>query len=157
MISLNITCSVNSWLHSHWYDCLNIILLSFSVAPEISRHPKGLTTEEGKVVDFSCEVKGNPSPSVTWTKDGQRLNIKADSRLTASSANNSHNLTITGVHRSDAGQYRCVANNSVDSSTSSAAELEVNCKYKSYKAPLTSKTAAVSLLFEITWLFWFLA
>ena len=85
---------------------------------------------EGQNVTFSCEVEGNPTPSVTWTKNGQRLNIEANSRLTASSANNSHNLTITDVHRSDGGQYRCVANNSVNSSTSSAAELEVNCKYR---------------------------
>jgi len=109
---------------------LYTFLLFFSVAPEFSKHPEGLTTVEGQDVGFSCEVKGNPPPtsSVIWTKDGQRLNITANSRLSASSVNNSHNLAITDVHRSDAGQYRCVANNSVNTSTSSAAKLEVNCK-----------------------------
>ena len=84
---------------------------------------------EGRDVVFSCVVEGNPSPSVTWTKNEQRLNFTANSRLNASSTNNNHTLTITDVHRSDAGQYRCVANNSVNTSTSAAAKLEVNCKY----------------------------
>ena len=102
---------------------------SFSVAPEISETPEDLTTVEGRDVVFSCVVEGNPSPSVTWTKNEQRLNFTANSRLNASSTNNNHTLTITDVHRSDAGQYRCVANNSVNTSTSSAAKLEVHCKY----------------------------
>ena len=84
---------------------------------------------EGRDVLFSCVVEGSPSPSVTWTKNKQRLNFTANSRLTASSTNNNYTLTITDVHRSDAGQYRCVANNSVNTSTSAAAKLEVNCKY----------------------------
>ena len=84
---------------------------------------------EGRDVVFSCVVEGNPSPNVTWTKNKQRLNVTGNSRLTASSTNNNYTLTVTDVHRSDAGQYRCVANNSVNTSTSSAARLEVNCKY----------------------------
>lgn len=108
---------------------------------------------EGQDVGFSCEVKGNPPPSVTWTKDGQRLNITANSRLFASSVNNSHNLTITDVHRSDAGQYRCVANNSVNTSTSSAAKLEVNCKCNNLKPYKRQKQRQQVWLFEITSLF----
>ena len=84
---------------------------------------------EGRDAVFSCVVEGTPSPNVTWTKNEQRLNFTANSRLTASSTNNNHTLTITDVHRSDAGQYRCVANNSVNTSISSAARLEVHCKY----------------------------
>ena len=101
---------------------------SFSVPPEISKNPEGLTSVEGQNVVFSCVAEGNPSPSVSWTKNGQKLNVGANSRLNASSTNNKHTLTITDVRRSDAGQYRCVANNNVGNSTSSAAKLEVYCK-----------------------------
>ena len=95
----------------------------------ISKNPEGLTIVEGRDVILSCVVEGNPSPSVIWTMNGQGLNITANSRLAATRTKNNHNLTITDVHRSDAGQYRCVANNSVDTSTSSAAKVEVYCKY----------------------------
>ncbi|KAJ7386428.1 hypothetical protein OS493_008553 [Desmophyllum pertusum] len=99
--------------------------LFIEVAPEISKDPKDATRVEGQDVVFSCSVEGNPPPSVRWTMDGETLNTTANSRLPESVMNNNHSLTITDVHRSDAGQYRCVANNSVDNSTSLAATLKV--------------------------------
>ena len=112
---------------------------------------------EGQNVVFSCVVEGNPSPNVSWTKNGRGLNVGANSRLNASRESNSHNLTITGVHRSDAGQYRCVADNSVGSSTSSAAILEVYCKYRiminNLKPLQQQKQRQQVWLFEITLLF----
>ena len=84
---------------------------------------------EGKDVVFNCSVDGNPPPSNEWTKDSQRLNIPADPKLSSSLLGKTHSLTITDVHRSDEGQYRCVANNSVDDTTSSAGTLEVHCEY----------------------------
>ena len=38
-------------------------------------------------------------------------------------------LTITNVSRTDSGEYRCVAKNSVGSETSNAAKLDVQRKY----------------------------
>ena len=104
-------------------ECLTCYF--FPVAPEISKHPKDASVVEGEDVAFSCSVVGNPTPSVSWTKKGMELNLTSNHRLSLSSTNNNHDLKITDVHRSDAGQYRCVDSNSISSSTSSAARLTV--------------------------------
>ena len=84
---------------------------------------------------FNCSVNGNPPPSIEWTKD----NITVDPKLSTSSSGNTHSLTITDVHRSDEGQYRCVANNAVDTTTSLAGTLEVHCEYAfNFRVGLTS-------------------
>ena len=109
-------------------QCLLCLFVEFTVAPEISQPPKNASEVEGQDVVFSCSVDGNPSPVVTWTKNGEELNVTANSRINVLSTNNNHSLIITNVNRSDAGQYTCVASNSVSSSTSSAATLTVQCE-----------------------------
>ena len=74
---------------------------------------------------LSCNAIGNPTPSISWTKDGSAANSP---RISLSSHNKQ--LTITNVNRSDSGQYRCVAHNSIGATvTSDAATLDVQCKY----------------------------
>ena len=86
---------------------------------------------EGQDVVFHCLVEGNPIPRVSWTKNEEELNVTASLRLSSAIINETHTLTITDVHLTDAGQYRCLANNSVAPTTSSAATLTVeeSCKY----------------------------
>ena len=53
---------------------------------------------EGDNVTLSCRVSGMPSPTVSWmTPDGQRQS--------------SYMLEVTGINRSQAGEYRCEASN----------------------------------------------
>ena len=102
-----------------------------SVAPEISKHPKDARAVEGQDVVFHCLVEGNPMPRVIWTKNEEELNVTVNPRQSSAIINETHTLTITDVHLTDAGQYRCLANNSVAQTTSSAATLivEESCKY----------------------------
>ena len=110
-----------------------------SDAPEFTHHPENIVQFEGKYVVFNCSVDGNPRPSIQWTKDSKRLNITADPKLSTSSSGNSHSLTITDVHRSDEGKYRCEVNNIVDTTTSLAGTLEVHCEYAfNFRIGLTS-------------------
>ena len=101
------------------------------VAPEISKSPVDATKVEGQTVVFNCVVAGYPTPDVAWTKNEAGLNAAADARLRVSSNDGNHQLTITNVQQSNAGQYRCVANNSLDTVTSSSATLTVHCESKS--------------------------
>ena len=70
-------------------------------------------------------------PRVRWTKNEEELNVTASLWLSSAIINETHTLTITDVRLTDAGQYRCLANNSVAPTTSSAATLivEESCKY----------------------------
>ena len=111
-------------------------MISFSlfiliVAPEISQSPRDTTELEGQTAVFNCVVGGYPTPDVAWEKDGMELNVAAHARLSVSFNNGNHQLIISNVQQSDAGQYRCVANNSLDTATSFSATLTVHCKSKS--------------------------
>ena len=73
---------------------------------------------------LSCNATGNPAPTISWTKNGSpisnhRISLPPDKKQ----------LTITNVNRTDSGEYRCVASNSLGSDTSSAATVNVLCKY----------------------------
>ena len=76
---------------------------------------------------LSCAIDGNPKPSISWTKNGSPVSTGGDSRI--SFATDNEQLIITNVNRSDHGEYRCVASNSLGNATSSAATLNVQCKY----------------------------
>ena len=91
-------------------------------------HPRNVTIVRGDNVTFSCSVVGNPTPSVVWEKDRRDQNVTGNSRFNLSSRSNNHILEIAEVHRSDSGQYRCVAENIKNISYSSAATLTVQCE-----------------------------
>lgn len=63
-----------------------------------------------------------------WTKDEVELNILSVQRLSVSSTATNSSLTITDVVQADQGLYRCVANNSVNTSTSNPGKLTVHCE-----------------------------
>ena len=75
---------------------------------------------------LSCDASGNPTPTFSWTIGGAAVNTTANPRISLSSDN--EQLTITKSNRSDSGQYRCVADNSIGTVNSNAAALNVQCK-----------------------------
>ena len=76
-------------------------------------------------MSLSCNATGNPVPKISWTKDGSP--VSNNSRISLSQDNKQ--LNITNVSRTDSGEYRCVASNSVGNETSNAAKLDVQCKW----------------------------
>ena len=110
---------------------------------------------EGQTAVFNCVVGGYPTPDVAWEKDGMELNVAAHARLRVSSNNGNHRLIISNVQQSDAGQYKCVANNSLDTVTSSSATLTVHCKSNRI---FTVKRASVeySFIWFVGWFFFLL-
>ena len=73
---------------------------------------------------FSSDANGIPEPTFSWTKDGSA--VTANDRISLSADNKQ--LSITNVNRTDSGEYRCVATNSVGKVNSNAAILTIHCK-----------------------------
>ena len=103
-----------------------LILFTITDPSEITNQPQNVTTRIDDHVTLSCDVKGNPSPSLSWTKNGIVIATGDDSRIRFTEQN--RRLTIMNVSKADSGGYQCVANNSLGIANSSVATLDVQCK-----------------------------
>ena len=97
--------------------------------PEITVQPKAQTKTEGDDLTLSCNVTGNPAPTVSWNRDGFPVETRENARI--SFADDKKQFTITNVNRTDSGEYRCVATNRVGNDTSNVATLDIQCNVSS--------------------------
>ena len=104
---------------------------------------------------FNCVVAGYPTPDVAWTKNEAELNVATDARLRVSSNDGNHQLTISNVQQSNAGQYRCVANNSLATVTSFSATLTVHCESKSNSSVKRASVEYSCIFFFFCFLYFF--
>ena len=72
-----------------------------------------VTVREGEEASLAVTIKGNPKPTVTWYKDGQRL--RETSRLDVKTRGNRHFVSILVVAVGDSGIYRCEASSKLGS------------------------------------------
>ena len=77
---------------------------------------------EGAKIDVTCNATGKPTPFVTWIREGRSK--------VCSTGEGSAALSFSSVSRSNAGQYRCKANNTAGTDETAALSLIVHCKYK---------------------------
>ncbi|XP_050617392.1 muscle, skeletal receptor tyrosine-protein kinase isoform X4 [Macaca thibetana thibetana] len=94
--------------------------LQVKMKPKITRPPINVKIIEGLKAVLPCTTMGNPKPSVSW--------IKGDSPLRENSRTavlESGSLRIHNIQKEDAGQYRCVAKNSLGTAYSKVVKLEV--------------------------------
>ena len=95
----------------------------FSSGPPALTLPAVSTSyDEGTKVDVTCNATGKPTPTVTWIREG--------SSKVYSIGEGSATLSFSSISRSDAGQYRCKANNTAGTDKTGALSLVVHCKYK---------------------------
>lgn len=99
--------------------------------PEITAHPMGDTKREGENMILSCNADGNPVPTISWTRNGYPVDTSNDARISMSA--DKRQLNILNVTRTDSGEYRCVANNSLGNNISDAAFIDIQCKYRGSK------------------------
>jgi hypothetical protein len=61
----------------------------------------------GGSAKFSCRAGGKDTPTITWHKDGRKVDVD-DRRLSVASSGDASALTITLATEEDAGAYVCV-------------------------------------------------
>ena len=77
--------------------------------------PTNKTVNETETVTFSCSASGNPTPNMTWLKDGHTL---------------AYGDTLSfPVYRNQSGHYVCSADNGLNVTVKASAYLEVQCMY----------------------------
>ena len=81
--------------------------------PIVVELPHQVIISVGELALLTCEVSGDPEPSVTWTKNGNstipRAQFKNDGRI----------LVIQDVSPRDSGVYECKASNNFGESRTS--------------------------------------
>ncbi|NXK75445.1 MUSK kinase, partial [Amazona guildingii] len=104
--------------------------LQVKMRPKITRPPVNVEIIEGLKAVLPCTTMGNPKPSVSWIK-GETA-VKENARIAVL---DSGNLRIHNIQREDAGQYRCVAKNSLGTAYSKPATVVVEVFARILKAP----------------------
>ena len=78
-------------------------------------------------MNLFCNATGNPPPTLSWTKDGSPLNNNQGILFSG----DNETLSIASINRSESGNYRCVARNSLGNDSSNPANVDVQCECSS--------------------------
>ncbi|XP_062361457.1 hemicentin-2 [Cinclus cinclus] len=87
------------------------------VPPQISSagHPSERSVLEGSRVRLECRAEGQPTPHISWLKDGQPLGLQPHSHARVSPDGST--LLLEGLRAADSGAYTCLARNSLGEDT----------------------------------------
>lgn len=90
-------------------------LHSVAVSPSLTTKPINETVLEMDIATFFCSATGNPTPKITWIKDGKTVGTGDIMSFMAS--------------RNYSGEYWCSADNGLSEAVTGSAYLDVQCKY----------------------------
>ena len=91
-------------------------MLNILVLPIFTRRPSDQTVKEGEEATFYCTATGNPTPKLTWHKDGKTVGAGETLKVAA--------------HKNHSGKYWCSADNGLGLIINASANLNVQCKYE---------------------------
>ena len=88
--------------------------------PGISGSPPNTVIQEEENATLYCNVTGNPTPKITWTKDGS-LEVLSEAE----------SCLILNVTPQQAGYYVCTARNGIGTIANTTLTLTVHCRLHS--------------------------
>lgn len=89
-----------------------VINLEITYEPEVEVEQSLVSLAEGFNAELTCTVHGEPKPTVSWYKDGERLDGAGDGhRLSQSTSGSRHVLAIDNVNTDDFANYTCAGEN----------------------------------------------
>ncbi|NXY49636.1 OBSL1 protein, partial [Ceuthmochares aereus] len=91
-------------------------------APRFLSYPRAFTVQSGANAVLSCQITGDPQPSILWEKD--KTPIESSGRFHVEAKGNLYSLLVSHATPQDSGLYICKARNSVGE-TYAAATLKV--------------------------------
>ncbi|KAL9848458.1 obscurin-like protein 1 [Geothlypis trichas] len=83
----------------------------FGGAPRFLAYPRAFTVRSGTDAVLSCQIMGDPQPSILWEKDKNA--IEPSSRFHMESKGDLYSLLVSSATPKDSGLYVCRAKNSV--------------------------------------------
>ncbi|XP_029167216.1 interference hedgehog-like isoform X2 [Nylanderia fulva] len=83
----------------------SVFILRVVDSPKVTKAPKGGFFSEGSELEFSCNVTGEPEPSVEWLINGKSLKSNKNQEIKGST------LLLSEVQKKHAGIVQCVASN----------------------------------------------
>ncbi|OWF49359.1 Down syndrome cell adhesion molecule homolog [Mizuhopecten yessoensis] len=106
-----------SWLHVGKYTCVaasmegaisSTAIIALHVPPRVYRIVGNAIVYVTNDLELTCLVDGVPAPAINWRHDGQQLGPSFDGRV---SYPERHRLLVKVAGSSDAGEYKCIADN----------------------------------------------
>jgi hypothetical protein len=97
--------------------------------PVITEHPQDLRVHRGAPATLNCGAYGEPAPTISWYKDGERVNSGGDHTVLLPGGSLLFLRTLHNHRARDSGRYSCRAENQEGVVYSKTATLTVTCKY----------------------------
>ncbi|KAM3667925.1 obscurin-like protein 1 [Ammospiza maritima maritima] len=88
-----------------------LVMEGFGGAPRFLAYPRAFTVQSGTDAVLSCQIMGDPQPSILWEKDKNA--IEPSGRFHMESKGDLYSLLVSCATPKDSGLYVCRAKNSV--------------------------------------------
>lgn len=108
-------CSAENQYTEEKVQRTNSLIVLDKQAPWVVQHLENTIVNSSSTLFLECKVNGNPSPTITWLKNGYVMKRASGITLLY---NNS--LMIERVKKDDEGLYECLANNEMGHTNTSA-------------------------------------